>query len=88
VETKLSIIWQQLLQVEQVGVHDNFFELGGHSLLTMRMVSAIEKQLLVSIPINILFQFTSINELAKYLEIELNEEREVDDNAVFEQILI
>jgi len=88
VESKLAIIWQELLQVERVGVNDNFFELGGHSLLTMRMVSAIEKQLLVSIPINILFQFTTISELGKFLEIELNEETEVDDNAVFEQIII
>jgi len=87
-ENKLAIIWQELLQVDRVGIHDNFFELGGHSLLTMRMVSAIEKKLLVSIPVNILFQFTSISELGKYLEIELNEEMEVDENVVFEKIII
>ena len=26
-------IWQELLGIEQVGIHDNFFDLGGHSLL-------------------------------------------------------
>lgn len=25
-------IWQDLLQVNKVGIHDNFFDLGGHSL--------------------------------------------------------
>ncbi|MEO7583969.1 MAG: amino acid adenylation domain-containing protein [Ferruginibacter sp.] len=87
-ETKLSAIWKELLHVERVGINDNFFELGGHSLLTMRMVSAIEQQLLVSISINILFQFTTISELSKYLEIELNTEWQEDDDIILEQITI
>jgi len=59
-----------LLGVERVGVYDNFFELGGHSLLAMRLVSYIERDLLVTIPIHMLFQFTSISDLSKYLEIQ------------------
>jgi acyl carrier protein len=67
VEGKLEAIWQELLGVEKVGIHDNFFELGGHSLLAMKMVSYIERNLLLSIPINVLFQFTTISELSKYI---------------------
>jgi len=69
-EEKLTAIWQELLNVKRVGVFDNFFELGGHSLLAMRMVSYIERNLLITIPIRVLFQFTSINDLSKYLEIQ------------------
>jgi acyl carrier protein len=87
-ETTLVGIWQELLYVGRVGIHDNFFELGGHSLLTMRMVSAIETKLLISIPINVLFQFATIGELSKYLEIESENETEDDDNTVFEQIIM
>lgn len=72
IETKLTEIWQVLLKVEKIGIHDNFFELGGHSLLVMRMGSYIERSLSLSIPIHVLFQFTSISELSKYLEIQLN----------------
>jgi acyl carrier protein len=71
-EEDLVDIWKQLLHLEQVGIYDNFFELGGHSLLAMRMVSYIESSLSVSIPIKVLFQFTCISDLSKYLEIQAN----------------
>jgi acyl carrier protein len=87
-ERTLADIWQDLLKVERVGIHDNFFELGGHSLLVMRMVSAIQKKLLVSIPINLLFQFTTIDGLSKFLEIEMTPEQPEDESVVFDQIII
>jgi amino acid adenylation domain-containing protein len=70
-EQALAGIWQELLGLERIGVYDNFFELGGHSLLAMRAVSYIQRDLLISIPIHMLFRFTSINDLGKYLELEI-----------------
>lgn len=69
-EKSLANIWKELLHLERVGVHDNFFKLGGHSLLARRMASYIERSLFVSVPIHILFQFNTISELSKYLEIQ------------------
>ncbi|MEM8909442.1 MAG: phosphopantetheine-binding protein, partial [Bacteroidota bacterium] len=69
-ETEITLvqIWQKILQVERVGIKDNFFELGGHSLLATRMLSAIKKAFGVTIPLNILFQFTCIADLSGYME--------------------
>ncbi|MDZ8188239.1 MAG: amino acid adenylation domain-containing protein [Nostoc sp. ChiSLP02] len=39
IEEKLVQIWQQVLRVEQIGVHDNFFELGGDSILSIQIIS-------------------------------------------------
>jgi acyl carrier protein len=78
IEVKLAAIWQELLKTERAGIYDNFFEVGGHSLLAMRVVSAIARDLSVSIPINILFQFSSISGLSKYIEFEIN----ANDNSI------
>ena len=66
--TKLALIWQELLGVEKVGVHDNFFELGGHSLLATRLVSMIRKELDIEVAIQEIFKFSTVDELAAYLE--------------------
>ncbi|AJG12081.1 non-ribosomal peptide synthetase [Pseudomonas plecoglossicida] len=41
IEQALAAIWQEVLQVEQVGVDDNFFELGGDSLRVLKMLSKV-----------------------------------------------
>ena len=64
------LLWQELLNTERIGINDNFFELGGHSLLAMRLVSYMESKLQITVPIHILFQFSSISELSKYLEVQ------------------
>ncbi len=40
-EEILANIWQEVLNIDQVGINDNFFELGGHSLLATRLISRV-----------------------------------------------
>ncbi|WP_198299668.1 non-ribosomal peptide synthetase [Tumebacillus avium] len=63
-EAALAAIWQEVLGVEQVGVHDNFFARGGHSLLATQVVSRIAVQWDVDLPLKKLFESPTLEALA------------------------
>jgi amino acid adenylation domain-containing protein len=63
-------IWQQVLNIEKIGINDNFFELGGNSLLAVYMWSQIEKKLDKKMSLNALFQAPTIAGIAKIFRTE------------------
>ncbi|MEO6574350.1 MAG: AMP-binding protein, partial [Polyangiaceae bacterium] len=48
-EKRLALLWENILEVEGVGVDENFFELGGHSMLAMALLDGIKRELGVSV---------------------------------------
>ncbi|MBV6623053.1 MAG: amino acid adenylation domain-containing protein [Rivularia sp. (in: Bacteria)] len=73
VEKKIANIWQEVLQLEKVGMEDNFFDLGGHSLLILQVQSKLQKVLNQSISATDLFKYPNISALANYLNREQNQ---------------
>ncbi|MCF5216483.1 syringopeptin non-ribosomal peptide synthetase SypC, partial [Pseudomonas syringae] len=62
-EMAIARIWQDLLQLEQVGRHDNFFELGGHSLLAVKLIERMRQIDLVA-DVRVLFSQPTLSALA------------------------
>ncbi|HVI43217.1 MAG TPA: amino acid adenylation domain-containing protein [Chitinophaga sp.] len=69
-ETVLVSVWQELLQVQRVGIYDNFFELGGHSLLAMRLIAALRKKVNRELAIQAVFRYATVADFAAYMENE------------------
>ncbi|WP_434700397.1 amino acid adenylation domain-containing protein [Pseudomonas sp. D1-1] len=67
-EQQLADIWQNLLELPQVGVFTSFFELGGHSLLAMRLMTQVESRFGVKLELRSLFQNPTIAALAEQIE--------------------
>ncbi|MGV2831543.1 non-ribosomal peptide synthetase [Myxosarcina sp. GI1(2024)] len=67
-EKILANIWQQVLELERVGIHDNFFELGGNSLLATQVVYRVNHTLKVNLMLRSLLEFPTVAELAARIE--------------------
>ncbi|AOY83391.1 non-ribosomal peptide synthetase [Moorena producens JHB] len=76
-EQLIAKIWQEVLQIEKVGIYDNFFELGGHSLLIIKVHKKLQEVYAQNISIVKLFQYPNISEFSKYL-IDLERQKETD----------
>lgn len=67
-EKMLCEIFQDVLQIEQVGITDNFFYLGGHSLRAARAVNRIQKELQIEFTPNALFFYPTVQKMITYIE--------------------
>ncbi|MET8413630.1 amino acid adenylation domain-containing protein, partial [Streptomyces sp. NPDC005195] len=65
VEMALYRIWRQLLLHPDLGVSDNFFELGGTSISAIKMASAVQDELGVTLPIREVMLHPTIESLAE-----------------------
>ncbi|HEV2392048.1 MAG TPA: condensation domain-containing protein [Verrucomicrobiae bacterium] len=67
-EQQVGLIWQEVLQIEGLGVRDNFFDLGGDSLLAMQVISRVRDAFGIELPLSRLFDAPTVEGLARRLD--------------------
>ncbi len=67
-ERKIAGIWQEILEIGQVGLHGNFFELGGHSLLLVQMHERLRDEFESPVTLVDLFKYPTVSSLAQFLD--------------------
>ncbi|HEY7496545.1 MAG TPA: non-ribosomal peptide synthetase, partial [Candidatus Tectomicrobia bacterium] len=70
IERTMATVWQEVLQVEKVGINDNFFDLGGHSLLMVRLHSRLREVFHKDISLIDIFRNPNVGLLSKYFSEE------------------
>lgn len=76
VEKRIAKIWKDLMGLDKVGINDDFFDLGGHSLMAVRVLTRIESDLGVRLPLTSFFHSGTIAQLAELVNRNVNEARD------------
>ncbi|MFM2588149.1 amino acid adenylation domain-containing protein [Vibrio sp. TBV020] len=79
-EIALCEVWQDILELERVGITDNFFRIGGNSILSLHVIGEINKIFNVNIDIPTLYENLTIEELSSFIDNIKNENNH--DNVV------
>ncbi|BAT56842.1 amino acid adenylation domain-containing protein (plasmid) [Nostoc sp. NIES-3756] len=89
IEKAIATIWQQALNLTEIGLHDNFFEIGGHSLLLIQVHSQLQKIYDHKLTVMDMFRYPTINDLAQFLtsnhaqnQIFNDEQKSIDNNQI------
>ncbi|UCH95690.1 MAG: non-ribosomal peptide synthetase, partial [Candidatus Aminicenantes bacterium] len=67
-EKTVASVWQEILNLDKVGIHDNFFDLGGTSLDIVRLNTGLKKVLVREIPVVTLFEYPTIHTFTQHLD--------------------
>lgn len=66
-ELRLTKLWSEILDTEQIHLQDNFFEVGGSSLLAFRLIGEIENSFGKKLPLSALLEAPTIEKLARLI---------------------
>lgn len=73
IEEQMVSIFEQVLEVEHVGIKDNFFELGGNSLKATRLINLVESEFNTRVLLKTFFMDPTVTGLARQIDSTSND---------------
>jgi amino acid adenylation domain-containing protein len=74
-EKTITVIWQDVLKLDKIGIEDNFFDLGGHSLRLAQVHRDLRKKISAGVTMLELFRYPTISSLADFLSKDGTEQK-------------
>ncbi|MBE9230400.1 SDR family NAD(P)-dependent oxidoreductase [Cuspidothrix issatschenkoi LEGE 03284] len=74
-EEAITMVWQEFLGIEKIGIDDNFLELGGDSLLATQLVARLRAQFAVNLSLASMFELPTIALMTEYIANQSNAAR-------------
>ena len=65
-ERAIAEVWEEILQVQGIGIFDDFFDLGGHSLKAASLAGRIERRFGIELPLRELFRAPTVAGLSDW----------------------
>ncbi|MEC9376319.1 MAG: amino acid adenylation domain-containing protein [Pseudomonadota bacterium] len=81
-ENKLTEIYADLLDIQEVGVNDDFFRIGGNSLLAMQLVAKIRSNFNFNLPLKHAFRYSEPRSLAALIDAILLGEENLNSDKI------
>lgn len=66
-QESIVVCWQEVLNLEKIGLDDNFFDIGGHSLLVVEVLSKLRENIEQPVKMIDMFRFPTIRQFSNYL---------------------
>lgn len=66
-EQYIKTLWEDILQVKNISINADFFDLGGSSLIAIEMVTRIEKEKNIQLPVVSVYDYGTVEKLAKLI---------------------
>ncbi|WP_336473657.1 amino acid adenylation domain-containing protein [Bacillus sp. FJAT-51639] len=67
IDRRLVKIWENVLNMNHIGIKDHFFELGGHSLKATLLLVAINSEFNINIKLKDIFDYPTLEELSSLI---------------------
>jgi amino acid adenylation domain-containing protein len=64
-EEGVAAAWEEVLNLDQVGVHDDFLDLGGQSILAIQLVGLLQEKFPVELSVRSVFDARTVERLAE-----------------------
>jgi acyl carrier protein len=70
IEEKVTLVWQQILGVDHVGLRDDFFTLGGESLAALQILNRVQDMFGMEVSLKKFFEYPTVAGLSEQIRRE------------------